>query len=315
MIMRHLFCLLVLFTSLGAVAQDVPPLTGRVVDNAEILSVQTEATITFLLDHHEQQTSNQIAVLTIRTLGGESIESYANRVFRSWGLGRADVNNGVLLLIAKDDRELRIEVGYGLEGDLTDSEAGRIIDNVIVPLFRADDFEGGTLAGVNAIIGTIDGSYTPPEGSGSGTDDFPWWAGLIFVFTHGFLPLFFGVTSLVNPPLTRYMTLIFTSLFIAPIGFIIGGIALGEQAFWGGGTILFLYLVGFIIADIYMSNSPKWKEIRKKVRAAQKKGKSTKIDAGWFSFSAGGSSSSPGGGGGFSGGGGSSGGGGASGSW
>ena len=144
--MRQTLFVLFLLFSVSTSAQGVPTLIGRVVDNAEILSPQTETTIILLLENHEQETSNQVTVLTIPTLGGESIESYANRVFRTWGLGRADVNNGVLLLIAKNDRELRIEVGYGLEGSLTDAEAGRIIRNVIVPMFRSDDFEGGTLA-------------------------------------------------------------------------------------------------------------------------------------------------------------------------
>lgn len=302
------------FMCVTASAQEVPTLTGRVVDNAEILSPQTEATITSLLETHERETSNQVAVLTIHSLEGRSIETHANLVFRTWGLGRADVNNGVLLVIAKDDRELRIEVGYGLEADLTDAEAGRIIRNVIVPQFRADDFEGGTLAGVNAIVGTIEGTFVPPEGGGGGDDDFPWWVGIIFLFSHGLLPLFMGVRSLVNPPAGRYFTLVFTALFMSPLLFILCGFLFGEDGWTVGAVVIALYILFYVLADIHMSRSPKWQDIREQVRAAQKKGKSTKIDAGWISFSAGGSSSS-GGGGGFSGGGGSSGGGGASGSW
>jgi len=312
--MREWLPILLFLSSVLASAQGVPTLTGRVVDNAEILAPQTEASITSLLENHELETSNQVAVLTISTLGGESIESYATRVFRAWGLGRADVNNGVLLLIAKNDRELRIEVSYGLEGSLTDAEAGRIIRNVIVPMFRSDDFAGGTLAGVRAIIGTIEGTYSPPEDGGGGGDEFPWWAGLIFLATHGLLPLFMGVRSLVNPPVGRYFTFVFTLFFVAPMVFIIGSLVFGDAAVTVGVVFLALYLVSYVCADIYMSRSPKWQAIREKVRAAQKKSTSTKIDAGWISFSAGGSSSS-GGGGGFSGGGGSSGGGGASGSW
>ncbi len=312
--MRLALSILLFLFSFGASAQGVPALIGRVVDNAEILSPQAEAAITLLLENHEQETSNQVAVLTIPTLGGESVESYANRVFRAWGLGRADVNNGVLLLIAKNDRELRIEVGYGLEGHLTDAEAGRIIRNVIVPMFRADDFEGGTLAGARAIIGTIEGTYNPPEGGGGNGDEFPWWVGLIFLFSHGLLPMFVGIRALVNPPVGRYFTFVFTLCFIAPMVFIFGGLVFGEAGMRAGVGFMVLYLLGYILADIYMNRTPKWQDIRKQVRAAQKKGTSTRIDAGWISFSAGGSSSS-GGGGGFSGGGGSSGGGGASGGW
>ena len=305
---------LVLLFSVSASAQGVPTLIGRVVDNAEILSPQTETTITLLLEIHEAETSNQVAVLTIPTLGGESVESYAIRVFRTWGLGRVDVNNGVLLLIAKNDRELRIEVGYGLEGSLTDAEAGRIIRNVIVPLFRVNDFEGGTLAGVTAIIGTIEGTYIHPKDGGGDGDEFPWWIGLIFLFSHGLLPMFVGIRALVNPPVGRYFTFVFTLFFIAPMVFIFGGLVFGEAGMRAGVGFMALYLLGYILADIYMRRTPKWQDIRKQVRAAQKKGEIAKIDAGWISFSAGGSSSS-GGGGGFSGSGGSSGGGGASGSW
>ena len=312
--MRWTLSFLVLLFSVSASAQGVPTLIGRVVDNAEILSPQTETTITLFLENHEQESSNQVAVLTIPTLGGESIEPYTNRVFRTWGLGRADLNNGVLLLIAKNDRELRIEVGYGLEGSLTDAEAGRIIRNVIVPMFRSDDFEGGTLAGVTAIIGTIEGSYDPLEGGGGDSHEVPWWVGLIFLFSHGLLPMFIGIRSLVNPPVGRYFAFVFTLFFIAPMVFMFGGLVFGEAGLAAGVVAMVLYFLGYIAADVYMTRSPKWQDIRTQVRAAQKKGKSTKIDAGWISFSAGGSSSS-GGGGGFSGGGGSSGGGGASGSW
>ena len=312
--MRLALSILLFLFSFGASAQGVPALIGRVVDNAEILSPQAEAAITLLLENHEQETSNQVAVLTIPTLGGESVESYANRVFRAWGLGRADVNNGVLLLIAKNDRELRIEVGYGLEGHLTDAEAGRIIRNVIVPMFRADDFEGGTLAGARAIIGTIEGTYNPLDGDGGNGDEFPWWVGLIFLFSHGLLPMFVGIRALVNPPVGRYFTFVFTLCFIAPMVFIFGGLVFGEAGMRAGVGFMVLYLLGYILADVYMNRTPKWQDVRKQVRAAQKKGTSTRIDAGWISFSAGGSSSS-GGGGGFSGGGGSSGGGGASGGW
>ncbi len=312
---RATLVFLITVVCLSAAAQEIPPFTGYVVDNAGILSPQTEATIASLLDNFEEQSTNQIAVLTIPSLDGESIETYANRVFRAWAIGRADLNNGVLLLIAKNDRELRIEVGYGLESSLTDADAGRIIRHVIVPLFRADDFEGGTLAGVNAIIGTINGSYSPPIGSESSDDDMPWWGGLIFLFTHGLLPLGIGVRSLVSPPISRYFTLLFTLMFMVPVVFILGGLWLGGDVLIVGTVIVLLYIGGYIAADIYMSNSPKWQDIRKQVRAAQKSGKSTSIDAGWISFSAGGSSSSGGGGGFSGGGGGSSGGGGASGSW
>ncbi|MFQ5571311.1 MAG: TPM domain-containing protein [Rhodothermales bacterium] len=127
-------------------------LTSRVTDEADLLSVQTEHTLTALLAAHEDSTSNQVAVLTVTSLQGEAIESFALRVAETTGLGRAEKDNGVLLVVAHEDRKVRIEVGYGLEGALPDLVAGRIIREEIVPYFREGDFEGGIEAGVLAII-------------------------------------------------------------------------------------------------------------------------------------------------------------------
>src|SRR5690606_21999053 len=185
----------VLVLPAAALAQPaVPPLTGRVVDLADVLSPATEAQVTTLLEAHEAQTTNQVAVLTIPSLEGSTVEEVANEVFNAGGLGESGRDNGVLLLVARDDRELRIEVGYGLEGALTDAEAGRIIRNVIVPRFREGDFDGGVSAGVSAILGTIEGTYEPPEDAG---DEGPWWLSLIFLFTHGVLPLLLVARGLV----------------------------------------------------------------------------------------------------------------------
>ncbi len=143
-------------------AQPIPALTGRVVDQADLLSVGMEAQLADLLAAYESTTTHQVVVLTIPSLDGEAIETYATRVFRAWALGREDADNGVLLLVARDDRELRIEVGYGLEPSLSDAEAGRIIRNVIVPLFREGDFEGGIYSGVTAIMSAADARFAPP---------------------------------------------------------------------------------------------------------------------------------------------------------
>ncbi|HLT48419.1 MAG TPA: TPM domain-containing protein [Rubricoccaceae bacterium] len=306
--------ILALLLAAPAAAQGVLdlPLTGRVMDGAGVLAEATEASLTTLLEAHEAATTNQVVVLTVPGLEGYPVEDVANQLYNRWGLGQSDRDNGVLLLVARDDRELRIEVGYGLEGALTDAEAGRIIRNVIVPRFRDGDFDGGVSAGVSAILGTIEGTYEPPEDAG---DEGPWWLSLIFLFTHGVLPLLLVARGLVSPPVERYFTFLFCSFFVGVAFGMIPGLVLGEQGLVVGVVLFALYVVAFFALDIYMTLSPKWKAIRKRVRAAKKSGKKTKIDAGWISFSAGGSSSSGGGGGGFSGGGGSSGGGGASGSW
>ncbi|MCU0363800.1 MAG: TPM domain-containing protein [Bacteroidales bacterium] len=112
------FLLLLLSSTLGAA--DVPFLTGRVNDNARILSAGTLSFLGDSLKAHEDRTTNQVVVLTLSTIGGESIEDYANRVFNEWKLGQRGKDNGVLILVVPDDRQMRIEVGYGLEGVLPD---------------------------------------------------------------------------------------------------------------------------------------------------------------------------------------------------
>jgi uncharacterized protein len=132
--------LLVGFTALAA---ELPVLTGRVVDNAGIIDASTKVALTRKLAAFEAKSSDQIVVATVDSLDGEEVEPYANRLFRAWKLGQAGEDNGVLLLVAKNDRKMRIEVGYGLEGTLTDLHTKLIIENDMVPAFRAGDFSGG----------------------------------------------------------------------------------------------------------------------------------------------------------------------------
>jgi uncharacterized protein len=153
-------------------ALDVPPLTGRIVDLADLLPVEVETSLTAKLAAHEQQTGDQIAVLTLPSLEGEPLEEYAHRVAVTWQLGRKGIDNGLLLLVVPKERRIRIEVGYGLEGKLTDAAASRIIRNVIVPRFRAGDFSGGIGAGVTAILERLEGSEgasAPPRAEGNET--------------------------------------------------------------------------------------------------------------------------------------------------
>ena len=142
---------------------DVPLLTGRVTDNAGVLSTETSAKLAALLKSHEDSTSDQVAILTIASLEGEPVESYSMRVAETWKLGRKEKDNGVLLLVVRDDRKVRIEVGRGLEGNLPDITCGRIIRNVMIPMFKEGDYDGGVPAGVEAILASLAGSYAPPE--------------------------------------------------------------------------------------------------------------------------------------------------------
>jgi uncharacterized protein len=144
-------------------ALDVPPLTGRIVDLAHILPVDMAAELTRELEAHEAKTGNQVAVLVLPSLDDEPLEPFSHRVATTWALGQKGRDNGVLLLIALRERKVRIEVGYELEGTLTDLRASRIIRNTIVPRFRAGDMPGGIAGGVRAIVHTIEGTGAPPE--------------------------------------------------------------------------------------------------------------------------------------------------------
>ncbi|TCT02493.1 uncharacterized protein EDC64_113144 [Aquabacter spiritensis] len=129
-----------------------PPLSGRVVDSAHVLDWQTLVELDRKLAAQEAKASDQFVVATIPSLQGTSIEDFANRLFRHWKLGQAQENNGVLLLVAPAERKVRIEVGYGLEGILTDAVSGTIIRTAIVPAFRDGDMAGGIVKGADAIL-------------------------------------------------------------------------------------------------------------------------------------------------------------------
>ena len=147
----------------SAAALDVPPLTGRIVDLAHVLPGSTVESLTAQLAAHETQSSNQVAVLIVPSLEGESLEEFSHRVATSWKLGQKGTDNGVLLLVAIRERKVRIEVGYGLEGVLTDARSAQIIRNEIVPRFRSGEMAGGMTGGINAIIKTIEGTYQASE--------------------------------------------------------------------------------------------------------------------------------------------------------
>ena len=135
----------------------IPYLSGRVVDQAEILSAPARERIGSMLHAHERATGNQIAVLTINGIGTESIEDFAVRVFESWKLGSREKDNGVLILVAPQEHRMRIEVGYGLEGELTDVAADRIIRNLMTPRFREGNYDVGVEAGATAVIQILEG--------------------------------------------------------------------------------------------------------------------------------------------------------------
>jgi uncharacterized protein len=149
------FCLVT-----AALALDFPPLAGRVVDQAGVMTPESRTAIEAKLKDLEDKSSIQLVVATVKSLQGSDIETYANQLFRTWKLGEAQKNNGVLLLVAPAEHKVRIEVGYGLEGTLTDALSSVIISNVIVPRFKANDYSGGIERGVDAIISVLKGDTT-----------------------------------------------------------------------------------------------------------------------------------------------------------
>lgn len=290
-------------------ALDVPYLSGRVNDYAGILTNNKIQELEKKLKDHETATSNQVVVLTMRSLEGENLEEFSLKVAETWKLGQKDKDNGVLLLIAKNDRKLRIEVGYGLEGVLTDALCAQIIRNEITPEFKSGNFDTGVEKGVDSILNAIKGEYKPSDETGTSpdpskvadtvSDGMPLVAqlfmGMVFVIvvgTHTFSALFFeGGFGW------------FHYLFMIPFYAAFPMIILGSK----GVIVLIAYVIGFPIAKVVYVPSKAGKKISQKFgKNFKRSGKGGSSSGGW---SGGGSS------GGFSGGGGSFGGGGSSGSW
>ncbi|MDO8565182.1 MAG: TPM domain-containing protein [bacterium] len=151
-----------MFPLLLLIATLVP--VGHVNDFANLLKPETVSSLETTLSNFERETGYEIAIVTIDTLGtDETIETYAEKLFQEWGIGKEKEDNGLLLLIARDDREMRIEVGYGLEPVVTDIESGRIIREVLAPAFKAGNYDGGVLAAVERILNDITTGTPPAE--------------------------------------------------------------------------------------------------------------------------------------------------------
>ena len=169
-----LFCIFLPIS--GAHALKVPAWSGPVADLGDVIGAQTEAELVQYLSAVNEQTGVQVAVLTVPSLGGVSIEEYSIEVAEEWGLGQAGKDNGALLVVSVEDRQLRIEVGYGLEGELTDAKSGLIIRNVIVPYFRDGDYANGIVEGTRNIVGVATGnaeivSSSVRHSAGNGSQD------------------------------------------------------------------------------------------------------------------------------------------------
>ena len=293
-------------------AAEVPYLSGRVVDDAEILG-SSRQWLTKQLAEFEGRTTDQVVVLTVKTLDGEPIEDYAERVFEAWKLGQKGKDNGVLVVVVPDDRKMRIEVGYGLEGTLTDAAAGRIIRNVMAPAFKQGDYAAGVQKGVQAVIDQLEGKDgavpddpAPTASHGIEAADMDWPTRLLIgAFVFGILGLF-TVIGICTPGVGWFLY-----LFLIPFWAMFPMVILGSR---GALTVLGFHLVGYPIVKLLLARTA-WYRKGGMGGGSSGGGRSS----GWVSSSSFSSSSSSfsssSSGSSFSGGGGNSGGGGASGSW
>jgi len=279
---RALFVLLLAASAWAQVA--VPPLKGRVTDLTATLKPEQVASLEQLLRSFEARKGSQIAVLMVPTTTPETVEQYALRVAEQWKIGRKNVDDGAILVVAKDDRALRIEVGYGLEGALNDATASRIIREVIVPRFREGDFFGGISAGVDRMIRVIDGEPLPAPAKAAPRAD----EGVLQI-----LPVLLILAVVAGAILRRMLGRFVGS---AATGGVVGGLA------WLLAGTLAIALLAGIVAFFFTLVSG--------VGGSGRRYYGGFPGGGW-----GGGGFGGGGGGGFSGGGGSFGGGGASGRW
>jgi uncharacterized protein len=290
-----LLALLLYFAFAGfAFAQvAVPPLTGRVVDQTATLTPEATARLEQKLKEFEARKGSQIAVLLVPTTQPEAIEQYSLRVADAWKIGRKKIDDGAILLVAKNDRKLRIEVGYGLEGALNDVTAKRIIDEIITPRFKNSDFSGGIEAGVDRMIGLIDGEPLPTpkpqhEWDGKGFDPGELFNPIILIAA-------FALSGIMRAMLGRLAGSLATGGLVAVVAWFV-------IASWLAAGIAGLLAFFFTLLSDGISSGG----------GGRNSGWSGGSSSGsWSSGSSSGSSDS----GGFSGGGGSFGGGGASGSW
>ena len=309
-----LLCLACLAAPLRAEAP-IPFLSGRIVDQAGVLSPPARDRIGSMLKAHEEASGNQIAVLTVPTLDGDSVDDYAVRVFEDWKLGQKDKDNGVLLLIVPAERRMRIEVGYGLEGTLTDAATSRVIRDLMAPRFREGNYDVGVEAGVTGVLQILEGRQPrDPEADWAApaksriqlhSEGAPMPLGMkilvsLFVFTIIGLFTFIGLVTPGGMGWFLYVFLIpFWSMF--PMALFGSAVGLVTAA---------AHLLGYPLGKVLLSRTAWYRKAKEDFK--------TKGHARIGGFTVGSGGSSSGGfssGGGFSGGGGRSGGGGASGSW
>lgn len=214
--LSFIFCLL--GGTLAVAAPQFPPLTGRVVDDAHILSPATVQALDQMLAGYERGTTNQVVVVTLPSLQGYAIEDYGYQLGRTWQIGQKGKDNGVLLIVAPKERKVRIEVGYGLEPLLTDAASSQIVTGVILPAFRTGNMEQGIIDGTQAIVSVLGGKGMPAEVTGQ-----PSGPEMIILLIFG---IFFFVFALRHP--------VIAALLLSGNSSRIGGSRFNDSG-WGGG--------------------------------------------------------------------------------
>jgi uncharacterized protein len=259
MIKKILILLIILSVPVALYGLEVPPLKGYVNDYAGMLSQSAVRDLESKLASFERSDSTQIVVLTVPSLEGDSLEDFSIRTAEAWKIGQKGKDNGAILIVARDDRKIRIEVGRGLEGTLTDLTSGRIIRNEMAPFFREGNFDGGIERGVSSIMAVVKGEYQATDNGREGEKrDAPPLLGLFIfflvacVFLGAISKLLAGLAGAVGLPLIASLTFPglagLALIVIGLVGFIIGliitfafgagggtGRYRGGGPFWGGG--------------------------------------------------------------------------------
>jgi uncharacterized protein len=239
-----IFCVPLLFLFSSAYAFDIPKLEGYVNDYGNMISLSVRAELENELKSFEQTDSTQIVILTIPSLEGEVIEDLSIKVAESWKIGQKNKDNGVIFLVAKQERKMRIEVGRGLEGRLTDLMAGRIIDLVVKPRFKRGDFDGGFIAGVSALIDATrgefkaDGNHRPQKVDRfSRISTFLIFGGMILLVLGSLSRILGGIAGAIGLPLLVYLGVFPVGLILLIILAVLGlGIGLFLPALFSSGA-------------------------------------------------------------------------------
>jgi uncharacterized protein len=236
---------------------EIPYMTGRITDNAEILSSEARARITELLKAHEEADTDQVAVLTLPSLEGVRLEEFATRVFQEWKLGEKGKDNGVLLLVSPGDRRIRIEVGSGLAGKLADASAARIIRDVITPRFQEGDYNQGVEAGLRAIISQLEGNErteaAPPQGEEAESESFMEAPDLPIherILIGAFIFAIIGIFTILGVLMPGAGWFLY--VFLIPFWAMFPIIVVGTR---GAFILLIIYLVGFPVAKLSLSHT------------------------------------------------------------